>query len=77
MIAALTCLRLIGEQFPKAFSVKFGRSDFEFVKDAFEKWYELVKDKLPAKYRDAILDEANIEFALFEERILKRPDQKS
>jgi hypothetical protein len=72
IIASLTCLRLIGEQFPKNLSVYFGKKDFAFAKNAFEEWYEKVKDRLPAEHRDAILANAKKEFTLFEDRILKK-----
>jgi hypothetical protein len=72
MIASLVCLRLLGERFPKNMSVHFGKRDFEFVKNAFEQWYAAVKPRLPSKYRDSILAEAENEFTLFEERILSK-----
>ena len=70
IVASLTCLRLLSEQFPKNVRVHFGRKDYLQSKEAFEQWYDAVRTKLPAKYRDEILDEANKEFALFEERVL-------
>jgi hypothetical protein len=71
MIATLTCLRLLGERFPHSVSVLFGKKEFAFVKQKFDEWYEKVSKKIPSKYRDGILKEAQDEFALFEERILK------
>lgn len=35
IIAALRCLRLIGEEFPKALSVSFRRKDFEAARSAY------------------------------------------
>ncbi len=72
MIASLTCLRLLGERFPKSLSVHFGKKDYEFVNSSFEEWYTRVSGALPPEYRDRILSEAKKEFALFEERILKQ-----
>jgi hypothetical protein len=72
MIASLTCLRLLGERFPKNLSVHFRKKDFAFVKSAFGEWYEKIKSRLPPEHRDAILAEANKEFALFEQRIFKK-----
>ena len=71
LVASLVCLRLIGEQFPKNLSVHFRKKDFARAKELFYEWYEIAKPKLPAKHRDAILAEAERQFALFEERILK------
>ncbi|QDU08168.1 hypothetical protein [Gimesia aquarii] len=70
MIASLQCIRLLAQEFPKCVSVSFGRSEFEETKAAFEKWYDAVYKKIPAKYREAVLEAANTEFALFEERVL-------
>src|SRR5947209_7742219 len=76
ILGSLVCLRVIAEQFPKSFGVSFESDDFEFAKKSFAEWYDKVKAKLPAKYRQAIRDEAEKEFALFEERILRpRADQ--
>jgi hypothetical protein len=72
IIVSLTCLRLLGEQFPKDLSVHFGKKDFAFVRGAFDEWYAKVSHRLPSKYRTQIVEEAHKEFALFEERILKR-----
>lgn len=72
MIASLQCIRLLAEQFPKCVSVNFGKSEFEETKAAFKKWYDVAHKKIPAKYREAVLEAAETEFALFEERVLKR-----
>ena len=72
MIVSLTCLRLLGERFPKALGVHFGKKDYAFVKSAFEEWYAKVSTKIPSKYRTEVLEEARKEFSLFEERILAR-----
>jgi hypothetical protein len=74
MIASLVCLRLLGERYPKNLRVHFGKKEFAFVKSSFEQWYAAVKPQLPPKHRDGILEEAEREFALFEERILSSPD---
>lgn len=70
IIASLKCLRLIAEEFPKCVSVHFRRKQFEESKIAFSAWYNLVQNKLPVKYKNAILAEAEAEFLLFEQRIL-------
>lgn len=69
MIASLSCLRLLGERFPKNLSVHFRKKDLAAVRNAFEQWYAAVSPQLPPEYRDTILEEAEREFALFEERI--------
>lgn len=74
MVASLACLRLIGERFPKALAVHFGKRDFAFVVSAFDEWLIKVGPKLPGKYRDTMVTEARAEFALFEKRILKPRD---
>jgi len=48
-----------------------GKSEERYSKAEFAKWYDLVKEKLPAEYREAILSEANAEFTRFEGRVLK------
>lgn len=73
-IASLQCIRLLAEEFPKNVSVHFGRSEFEEAKAAFKKWYNVAQKKIPAKYRKSVLDAANAEFALFEERVLTNND---
>ena len=70
IIASLTCLRVIGLEFPKCLRVHFGRREFEKAKAGFEGWYELVKDKLPSEHKDAIWSEAMQEFERFEKEIL-------
>ena len=74
MVGLLTCLRLLGEHFPKNLSVSFGKRDFARVKENFYRWRAAIGDRVPAKYRQGVIDEAEKEFALFEERILhKKP----
>ena len=68
MVASMVCLRLLGERFPKNLKVHFGKRDFVFVKTKFEEWYAAVSPLLPSDRRDAILAEAEHEFALFQER---------
>lgn len=70
IIASLRCIRLLAEEFPKCVRVSFRRKELEQCKVAFANWYDAVKGKLPAKYREEILFQANAEFALFEERVL-------
>ena len=72
IVASIVCLRLIGEQFPKSLSVHFRRKDFEKAKKMFNDWYTETYDSLPAERRDAIKTEAQAEFDLFEESILKK-----
>lgn len=71
MIVSLTCLRLLGQRFPKDLSVHFGKRDYAVVKERFEEWYKKVESKLPRKYKDEVFQEARKEFALWEETILK------
>ena len=70
IVASLVCLRLIGERYPKSLSVHFRNNDFARVKAAFYEWYSMAKPNLPPSYRDVILENAEREFALFQERIL-------
>ena len=70
MVASLTCLRLLGERFPRALSVHFRERDFAFVTRSFDEWLDKAGPQLSAKRRTALADEAKAEFALFEERIL-------
>lgn len=70
IVASLICLRLLGERFPKSLRVHFGRKTFESARSAFEDWYEAVKEELPLAHRTSIYEEAQLEFKLFEERIL-------
>jgi hypothetical protein len=72
VLASLQCLRLLAEAFPKSVRVHFRKREFEHCRAGFARWYDAVKEKLPVEYREAILSEANTEFALFEERVLKR-----
>jgi hypothetical protein len=69
ILSCLICLRLIGKRFPKTLSVHFRKKDFEKAKNAFYSWYEEVKDRIPQKYREGLLEEAESEFQLFEEEI--------
>jgi hypothetical protein len=71
MVASIACLRALGELFPKNLSVHFGKKDFAFVVSAFNEWMAKVGPRIPSKHREALLAEAQREFALFEERILK------
>lgn len=69
IISSLICLRLIGERFPEALSVHFKKRDFEKSKTAFYEWFNEVESNIPKKYRISLLEEAEAEFQLFEERI--------
>lgn len=71
IIASLQCLRLLAGTFPKCVSVHFRKKEFQASVEAFTKWYDLVKDKLPSDYREAIQNEANQEFELFRKEVLK------
>lgn len=71
MIALLSCLRVIGEEYPKALSVSFRSKDYEKTRDAFYEWFES-DAKIPVGRRDGIRKAAEREFQLFEERILGR-----
>lgn len=72
IVASLVCLRLLGEQFPKALSVHFRKKDFEKAKIMFEDWYQKCADKIPRKYRKTLLEKAQAEFDLFQKRIFKK-----
>ena len=69
--ASLACLRVIGERFPKCLSVHFRKRDFEAVRAEFYQWLD-TDATIPADLREGIKQSAEIEFRLFEERILKR-----
>lgn len=73
IIASLQCLRLLAIEFPKNVRLQFGRKDFEKAKAAFEQWYDKVQQKLPAKYREAIRTEAEMEFDRFVSEVLSPP----
>ena len=70
LVASVQCLRLLATEFPKNVQVHFGRKDLDEAKLAFRQWYELVEDKVPSEYREAIRQEAEAEFDLFEEQVL-------
>jgi hypothetical protein len=72
ILSSLKCLRLLSEEFPECVRVHFRKKDLEVCRAGFKKWHDEVYDKLPTEYRDAILLQANTEFTLFEERVLKR-----
>jgi hypothetical protein len=72
IIPLLVCLRMIGERFPKNLSVTFRKKHFEQAKEAFYAWYQNAYEKIPEQYRGKVLQEAESEFQLFEERILKK-----
>jgi hypothetical protein len=69
--ASLACLRVIGERFPECLRVHFGRRDFEAARSEFYQWWES-DAKIPADLREGIRQSAELEFRLFEERILKQ-----
>ncbi len=71
IIASLRCLRVLANEFPKCVRLHFRRKQFEEAKTAFETWYELVEDKLPAQYKESIRLEADREFELFDEQVLR------
>lgn len=70
MIAFLQCIRLIAEQNLQCVRVSFDEEDFEKTKVAFGEWYEAVNKKIPSKHRKGLLETAQKEFALFEERVI-------
>lgn len=70
ILASLSCLRILGERYPKNLSVHFGRRDLMRTRQLFDQWHELVKGQLPAERWDALRALADREFALFEERII-------
>lgn len=71
IVASVRCLRLLAEEFPQNVKLHFGRKELKQAKDGFERWYAAVKPKLPAQHTEAIRAEANAEFKLFEERVLR------
>lgn len=70
----LCCLRLLGVRFRKDLSVHFGKRDLARARQGFERWFELVKDKVPADRRDAIYASTEQEFLLFNEQIFRSPE---
>ena len=70
ILASLQCVRLLAAEFPKCVSVHFRKKELEKAKAGFAEWYEVARGKIPPKYQDAILLEAEKEFALFEEQVL-------
>jgi len=73
-LAVGCCLRLIGVRFRKDLSVRFGKRDLARARQGFERWFELVKDKVPADRRDAIYASTEQEFLLFNEQIFRSPE---
>jgi hypothetical protein len=71
IVASVQCLRLLAAQFPKCVMVHFGSKALQKAREEFGRWYELVQEKLPAKYREAVRTNAEAEFQLFEEQVLK------
>lgn len=71
ILSNLVCLRLIGQNFPKALGVHFRKKDYFHAKESFYLWYENGGRKVPEKYREKLLKSAEDEFLLFEENILK------
>jgi hypothetical protein len=75
--AYLCCLRLLGGRFRNNLSVHFGKRDLEKAKEGFDRWYELVKDKIPEQYREGVRRSAEHEFELFKEQIFGRREAES
>jgi hypothetical protein len=73
MVASIVLLRILGERFPVSLSIHFGKQSLAFVVSAFNEWVAKVGTKIPDKHREALIAEAKREFALFEERIFKKP----
>jgi hypothetical protein len=72
IVASLTCIRKLAQEFPKCVQVHFGKREFGRCKALFTEWYSLASKKIPAAYRDAVLREASAEFSLFEAEVLKK-----
>jgi hypothetical protein len=70
IVASVQCMRVLAGQFAKCVSVHFGKKELQRAREAFDKWYDLVQKKLPPKYREAIRENAEAEFRLFEEQVL-------
>ena len=59
MIALLTCRKLPDlALFRRTLSVHFDDHDFAEVKESFDKWRLVVRARVPAKYRQGVIDEA-------------------
>ncbi len=71
ILASLVCLRLLGEHFPKNLSVHFRRKDLEQVRAAFAAWFHQAEEEIPKQYRDRLLEQAEAEFRLFEQRFFE------
>jgi hypothetical protein len=76
IIASLKCIRLLARDFPKCVLIHFGRKDLAKAKEAFDKWYDVAKKRVPAKYREAFLSNAEAEFKLFEKEVLPPPPKR-
>ncbi len=74
IVSSLVCLRLLGERFPKSLSIHFGKKDLEKARVAFETWYQQMESQIPQKYRNGLLEGAEAEFQLFEERIFNNAE---
>jgi hypothetical protein len=70
IVASVRCIRLLAREFPKCVILHFGTNELAMAKELFDKWFESVKKRLPAKYREAIRSSADAEFELFEKEVL-------
>ena len=66
IVALLTCLRLLGERFPKNLSVVLHRRDLALARDAFESWVVAAGHRVPAEHMDQLRTEADSELRLLE-----------
>jgi hypothetical protein len=72
--SSLACLRVIGERFPKCLSVHFRKRDFEAAQMEFYQWLES-EAKIPPDLKQGIRQSAEVEFRLFQERVLNSCEQ--
>lgn len=74
IVASVQCLRLLASQFSSCVKVHFGKKELVKAREAFDKWYDSVRERLPLAYREAIRSNAESEFQLFEREVLS-PNQ--
>ena len=69
IVASIKCIRLLAREFPECVRIHFGPKDFEKAKGEFLDWFNSTREKIPAKYRQAIFDDAIHEFCSFETEV--------
>lgn len=76
LTAYMCCLRLLGVRFRNNLSVHFGKRDLERARQGFERWYELVSEKIPLDRREGVRALAEQEFLLFNQQIFGHEDDE-